>query len=441
MLAMTLALVLATGCDSIKGNQGKPSSTEINNMELKDLISIKLVINDNVPEEYKKLQENARENGYDIEFVVFPHPQPGVPDKLLVSLMSGDELDVVYSSSANLRAYYAGNVVEPLDKYANIQNDNLQGIFGDYLMQFDDKIIALPAFVDIAITIYNKKLFDDKGISYPSFEDWTWEKYVETALKITDKDHNIWGSYMPAWQHYDFMLALQKGVSMYNEDGKSNIDNPAFTEALIFSKSLGNKLEIQPSHLIHLSKNLPVDYFMQGNVGMTVVGAWALGEWCINKTRYPRDWQIGIAPMPYPEGYPPSASTVTGGYWIPTTSKTKDDAYQFIKYIAETQFELGYGRIPARIDLTDEQKKEYISNFSCIFEKTDNLSTESFINIFFNKETHYFDEKPVGTAAQVLLNLYALEGQQYALDEQTLEYTIKKIHEGFNEAIDTELLK
>lgn len=446
ILVVVMVFTVMVGCKGEKDSSGavtkNSESKEETNSGKKDLIPIKMPIlasKVGLGEE-DKIQEFALENGFDLERIVLPDPVPGTPDKLLVSLMAGDEFNLVYSAYSNLKAYHSAGVIEPLQPLAEAAGDDLDSVFGNYLMEFDEEVVGLPAFVDIAMTIYNKNLFDEAGVDYPTLEGWTWEKYIETAKKLTDKENNKWGSFMPAWVHYNFMLAMQKGASVYDEDGNSNLDDPAFAEAMEFYYSLGNDLEIQPSYLVQTSKNLPIDYIMQGNVGMTVIGAWALGSWAGDTDKYPRDWNVGIAPMPYPEGYEPSTSSVVGGYWVPTTASDKEGAYKFAKLLAENQYTLGFGRIPARVDLTDEEKTEYIENeLVKAFPESDGITVEQLKATWFNEKTKPFDEKPVGNAATEIKTLFANESQLYGLGEQDIEETMSNIHESVEKAIKIEL--
>lgn len=385
------------------------------------------------------LDEFAKENGYELERIVLPDPEPGRPDKMLVSLMAGDEFDVIYSALTNLKPYYDAGVIEDVEALASAKGDDLDGIFGDYLMTFNDDVVGLPCQVDRAITIYNKTLFEEKGIDLPTMEGWTWDKYIETAEQIRDDESDTWGSFMPAWVHYIYMYAMQKEVDIYTADGHSNLDDPTFAEAMEFYYGLGNDLDIQPSYLMQTSKNLGADMFMQGNVGMTVIGNWALSGWVADLEKFPRDWEVGIAPMPYPEGYQPSTSTVIGGFWVPTTCQDKDTAYDFAKLLAENYYHL-LGRIPARVDLTDAEKTDYIINdFSKKYAANDDITTEEILYCLFNDDTRPFNEKPIGAAGAELKTLFANESQLYALGEETSEEVMKRIHESAEEAIVTEL--
>ena len=103
-------------------------------------------------------------------------------------------------------------------------------VYGGQTVKFDDKTYAMPAETDIWLTYYNKKIFDDAGVPYPEAEGWTWEKYVETAEKLTDADKGIYGSFLGDDPALEYVLASQSGISAYKEDGTANFDDPIYRE-------------------------------------------------------------------------------------------------------------------------------------------------------------------------------------------------------------------
>ena len=58
----------------------------------------------------------------------------------------------------------------------------------------DGEIYAIPKDFDTIAVWYNKQIFDEAGVEYPS-DDWTWEEMVETARKLTNKEKGIYGNY------------------------------------------------------------------------------------------------------------------------------------------------------------------------------------------------------------------------------------------------------
>ena len=126
-------------------------------------------------EENLKLIELVKEQtGINIEFYVIPSAKSGEVDKTLVSLMAGDEIDLIYNTKPGLKTFYNAGVLTPLNEIAANAGYDIKATFGDYVPEFDGDVYGLPAFSDIWITLYNKKIFYDAGVPYPTAEGWTW---------------------------------------------------------------------------------------------------------------------------------------------------------------------------------------------------------------------------------------------------------------------------
>ena len=75
----------------------------------------------------------------------------------------------------------------------------------------DGKIVGIPALVDNLAVVYNKKLFDQAGVGYPTAE-WTWDDFRAAAKALTDPAKKQFGWSYPAdgsedtvW-HWEAML-------------------------------------------------------------------------------------------------------------------------------------------------------------------------------------------------------------------------------------------
>ena len=111
--------------------------------------------------------------------------------------------------------------------------------------ELEERQFTYPANVYHSFIYYNKNILDKLGVPYPP-RDLTWEKYIETAQKLTNLDEEIYGSLMLDYDCYNYMYALQNGAEHYKEDGTSNYDDPRFRDSVEFFYSLGNELQIQP---------------------------------------------------------------------------------------------------------------------------------------------------------------------------------------------------
>lgn len=385
-------------------------------------------------QEIEELLELAKDKGVNVEPWIIPLRKDGEADYLLISLLSGEPIDICYDSYANMKNKINGKVVYPLNELGKHMNYDFYAEYGENLPVFNEKVYGLPAFVDIAVTLYNKKIFDDAGIPYPDADQWTWESYIQVAEKLTDASQGIYGSFMPTdWAHYNYFYAIQKGTQHYKPDGTSNYDAPEFIEALKFNYDFGNTYKVQPDILTMKSRVLPYDSFTQGNYGMYVCGGWVM-KLMKDRDKYPRDWEFGLLPMPYPEGYEKSTMTVTGIYWIPTTSKYKDLAFETIRLFAENQYKLGYGKIPARKSLSQEELKAYAGDLAELFHE-DHILKEDFWEAWFDPNMILYPEKVVGPGDVAINQAFIEEGTHYALGEITLEEALSNIKRKADKAI------
>ena len=440
--ALTLTAILSVmslaGCG---GSGSKPAQTAaVNSEKPYEGVTLHYAVSQSATQggETVDLVNMVKEKtGINIEFTIVPNTNAGEVDKSLVSLMAGDELDILYGTNAKLETYYNAGVLTSLDELAVNANYDMEKIFGENLASYSDgHVYGLPAFNDIWLTFYNKKIFDDAGVPYPSADDWTWEKYVETAKKLTDSSKGIYGSFMLDYDNYNYMYAEQKGWEPYKDGEKeSNFDDAKFAESLKWFYSLGNDEKIQPDSVTYAAGTYPWNSFIaSGNFGMFVCGGW-VASMLPNTQKYPRDWECGILPMPYPEGEKPSTLSVTGCYAVPTTSKNKDAAFAAIKCIAENQYTLGYGRIPARVDLSDDEISSYISEKLVPTYANDHISLEDFKKAWFDPDREIHSEKIIGPADTSISQIIIEEAQLYGAGSRDLTTAVSNIKSRSDEAI------
>lgn len=386
--------------------------------------------------------------GINIEFTIIPKADTGEVDKRLVSLQAGDELDLIYGTTAQLKVFYDAGVLTPVDELAEAAGYDMKAVFGDSLPVYDDgQTYGLPAFNDIWCTFVNTKVFEEAGVEVPSAEGWTWEKYIETAEKLTNADEEIYGSLMLDYDAYNYMYGLQNGAEHYKADGTANYDDERFKESVEFFYSLGNDLKIQPDITTYKAGVYPWNAFTSTGVanengsydnaqfGMFVCGGW-VASMLPDAEKYPRDWTCTILPMPYPEGQEPSTLAVTGCYAIPATSQNKEAAFEALKCIAENQYTLGYGRVPARVDLTDDQIMDYIeNNMVPTYEATDGISAEALKAAWFDNSRGILSEKVVGTADTTISQIWVDECLLYGMGQQDIDTTMQKLQDRANAAI------
>lgn len=137
------------------------------------------------------------------------------------------------------------------------------------------KQYGIPFGIDMNYIAYNKKLFDQAGVPYPT-DDWDYDTFLRTAKALTrdiDRDGYI--------DQYGYKGDLEKssfGAQVISSDGKEVLCNrPEMIEALRTNLDLARKHRVSP---------LPEDsdfqgldtytYFRQGKAAMMMFYTWNL---------------------------------------------------------------------------------------------------------------------------------------------------------------------
>ncbi|MBP2000075.1 multiple sugar transport system substrate-binding protein [Paenibacillus shirakamiensis] len=381
----------------------------------------------------KKNEDFTKATGIKVEMNVVPGDGIEVYKKIDVDMISGEKTDVIRLTNPILIDKYGSNGwLYSLDDLMKKENYDAKKIYGDYLPKFaDGKTYVLPDQAGKWAVYYNKKIFDDAGVPYPS-GNWTWNDYIATAKKLTNSAKGIYGSYMLDYDNYMYMLARQHNVSGYKADGTSNYDDPAFKEALKFFGDLGNVEKIQPSWLEFKSKKLSWDGFMSGSYGMHFIGTWYTNQFK-DKTTYPRDWKVGITQLPVPaDGKGNNNFGIVAGYGINKNAEHAEDAYTYVKWMAENSYKYN-GNLPARVDLSKE-------DINKLFQKTSDelggeISAEELNKALISNDLGFVDEKITGPGSTEYSNIILQEADLYLVGQKSLDDTIQSIKKRADQAI------
>lgn len=90
---------------------------------------------------------------------------------------------------------------------------------------------GLPETFSNVVLFYNKDLFDQAGVDYPT-ADWTWADERAAAEELTKADADVWGTFQPVSFFEYFKVLAQNGGTFFTED-KTDVafDTPVGVEA------------------------------------------------------------------------------------------------------------------------------------------------------------------------------------------------------------------
>ena len=155
------------------------------------------------------------------------------------------------------------------------------------------KLYAVPMSFSTCILIYNKALFDQAGIAYPT-NDWTWADAQTAAEAIKALGDDIWGYYQPITYNEFYKSVKSNGGSLLNEDytafTANSPENVAVLDAML--KRVRGENHVQPT-AEEMAGRGDWDMFTEGKLGMIITGIWAFPTYT-EKCSF--DWDIVVEP-------------------------------------------------------------------------------------------------------------------------------------------------
>jgi multiple sugar transport system substrate-binding protein len=254
-------------------------------------------------------------------------------EKLKTMLAASTPPDLFAMDAPLYLDYQSRGVLKNLQPYLDKNPDLLQDVYPQTLQAYQtpDGYFGLPRDFQTIVLFYNKDMFDDAGVAYPT-ADWTYADLRAAAQKLT-KDTNgdgkidQYGFYSDLW---DMELVWSEAIWAYGGD----IVSADHTMTLI-----GEPQARQAWQLFHdmmfVDKSMPdtttalqfgEDTFQAGAAAMTTIGHWAVPGY----NTVPFKWDV--APMPAgPAGK--ATSVNSAGFVVADASKHPEEAFEFIKFV------------------------------------------------------------------------------------------------------------
>lgn len=192
----------------------------------------------------------------------------------------------------------------------------------------DGKQYGLPGNFSNVVLVYNKDLFDQAGVDYPT-NDWTQDDVQAAAEAIRALGDNIYGIYQPISYNEFYKVAAQYGGSLMNEDGtKFTINSPENVQAAQMMVDRVLVSNVQPTE-VQMGGMSDWDLFMSGRLGMIPTGIWAFNTFAENCDF---NWDIVVEP-----GYNQKATAFfSNACVISADSKHKEAAATWITWLCSS---------------------------------------------------------------------------------------------------------
>ena len=224
----------------------------------------------------------------------------------------------------NFAAYAANGVL------AEIKDVDTSGINKTALDAFnvDGVQYGVPGCFSNVILIYNKDLFDQAGIEYPT-NDWTWEDAQVAAEAIRDLGDDYFGIYAPITYNEFFKVAAQYGGSLLNADKTEfTINSPENIEAANMMVGRITESNVQPTEA-QMGSMGDWDLFQSGKLGMIPTGIWAFSTFAEGCDF---EWDIVVEPG----GTQKATHFFSNAYVVNVDSANQEAAATWINWLASS---------------------------------------------------------------------------------------------------------
>ena len=296
----------------------------------------KLVIWSWGADEEKKAREDAvaifQENHpeIEVEHSVIPTADHAWDQKAAAALAAGTGPDVMQMSPDYYGLY--SDYFEDLQPYLEKEGVNADDVFTEGMLapyyRPDGKLEGMPLLENVFVLAYNKDLFDQFGVDYPT-DDWTWDDLKEAAEKfVSGEGADATYGIVNHWVEPNFALICEGG-SPYSDDLQTlELNTPEVAAGLdLFGELVQSKAMPDDT----AAKSLPKEQlFVSGHAAMYPLGGF---ETKLFAEEIGDNFNWDVVSMPKVKDGGTNNVMYATGYSMLKTAENKDAAWTFLKEV------------------------------------------------------------------------------------------------------------
>ncbi len=250
--------------------------------------------------------------------------------------------------------------IVPLDSYLKKWDKydwHLPNSFDPFRLK--GKIYGVPFSGYVKHVIYNKQMFKDKGVPEPSI-NWTWDDFINAAVKTTDKEKGIAGfaamtkGSEGGWALTDLIYQAGGEIETY-KNGKYSaaFASPEAISALQFLKDMKWKYDVLPANWSNGWVDV-YNVFGSGKAAIVFDADWGRNVAINGQGMDPKN--VGVALMPKGNGPKGRQMGVQGGRFYVINAfcpaKSRDAAWKWLTFELWDQ-----GNITGLLNEAEEARK------------------------------------------------------------------------------------
>lgn len=266
--------------------------------------------------------------------VDFMHIPQNYFQKIHLLFASNTAPDIIFINNLYLPVYANAGLLEELNADGHFYPQPLEAL------SWKGKLYAIPRDVSNLVIYYNKDLFNKKHIAYPD-KNWTFEDFLTTAQKLTDK--NTFGISFEEDPLFYLPYLMSSGGGILPDE----ISKPESQNAITFYADLRKKYHAAPLKSESASATM-AQMFLQQRIGM-----YLSGRWMVPKLREEAEFDWDIAQ--FPKGTKGSIVQLDASGWaVSKQSVHKNEAKKLIEFLSSKESSEKFAQsgliVPARED-------------------------------------------------------------------------------------------
>jgi multiple sugar transport system substrate-binding protein len=299
-------------------------------------------------EDWRVLLDKFEQENPGVKVESLLHPWEGWDERYGAAFAAGEPPDVSYMPDEFWPKFAEAGQLAKMDAMFSRELAKMKGEYPQNfwdLCFYKDSQYGVPYLFVAVQLFYNKDLFDAAGIAYPpssmddpSYNDWTWEKFVAVSQALTTPSIDQWGyAWSVNWRDNNFIYPFlwQGGADILDVGKNTNgFNNRAGQAAFQFMYDIVHTYRIVPDKGMNPKFQ---QVFFEGRAGMCPVESYSIP---ILRNDYP-EINAGTALAPQGPGtnfYNGRGTFGNSGYWvIANDSKNKEAAFKLIQFINTKQ--------------------------------------------------------------------------------------------------------
>lgn len=257
-------------------------------------------------------------------------------EKVTTMMAGGEDIDLIYSKNNQQYMTLASNgQVEDLMPYVERDNVDLSIYDGAAeKLTLNGEIYGLPFRNDLWLLYYNKTMFDEAGVDYPT-DDMTWDDWAKMCEEMTSGEgaDKVYGGYLQNWPASVQNMTISDGQHTTIET-----DYSFMREAYERVLDLQDKGYIMDFSTISTGSLHYTGCFFNEQIATVYQGTW-FNTYLLEQTNagdLDFEWSMVKAPH-MPGGETGDAVGAAFPMCVNSKSKNKEAAWQFVKFLTSEE--------------------------------------------------------------------------------------------------------